>query len=161
MTSIKRIDRVLEHNVYSSNYALCASIGKNKAKTSWVLNLLMSKRIPQCDRYDREGGNRIQITERELSDFLASLTGTLPTLEIDRISKKLKIVTDVNDIVLISLRTNANNSAGMVRVELPDRLKLAAFCFNALMRNNGGVGQDVLYMMHRDIYRVQKQSESQ
>lgn len=43
-------------------------------------------------------------------------------------------------------------SAGMVKAQKSDQIKLDVLSFRAIMKNNGGVAQDVLYMMHRDIY---------
>ena len=151
--------QAIEHNVYGSRFALCASIGKNRDETSWVLNLVLSKKLPDSSRYDWDNGIKIQVTSRELSDFMATMTGGLKSLRIERANsvpkKQLDLKPDPNDrnVVLLSVRTADKGTAMMVRVGQADRLKLAAFSFKALMRNNGGVGQDVLYMMHRDIYK--------
>jgi len=151
-------NNAVEYNVYSTNFALCASIGKNQNKSAWVLNLLLSKRIPDDNKYDWSAGTRFQVTSRELSDFLACMTGDKKELKLERrqseLKKRMEVKRDEKDgnVILLSMRTCEANSAMMVRVEQADRLKLAAFAFNALMRNNGGLAQDVLFLLHSQIY---------
>lgn len=148
-----------EHDVYGSKYAMAVSTGLNKAKNAWVLNILMSAKLPGSSQYDREGGVRIQIADSELSDFFACMAGRLDRLELKRAASDLKkrfIIERKNDEFLVSLRTNDMGSACMVKVQKSDQLKLGILAFRAIMKNNGGIGQDVLYLLHKDIYQGNK-----
>jgi len=161
-----------EFKVYGDSFALDTFRGMNRSGKDHVVNLKMARKIRETKTYDWTGDwISMQISADETGPFLATLLGYRSNLSIqhfnDGLVKKLELRENSQDgqgnktkgfgsSYALTMKTNQRGSARTVRLEEADRLKMAIFVFRVFMKNNGGVGQDVLYAMLKDIYGSQR-----
>jgi len=151
-----------EFKVYGNNFALDVFGGMNKASTAHVVNLKIARKQADSNEYNWAGDwIWVQVSGAEIAPFLSVLLGYKKSVHIEHfnngVMKHLELrlntsesATDISYV--LSMRTNENSSARAVKIEQTDRVRMSIFFFRVFMKMNGGVSQDVLYMMLRDIY---------
>jgi len=151
-----------EFKVYGNNFALDVFGGMNKASTAHVVNLKIARKQADSNEYDWAGDwIWVQVSDAEIAPFLSVLLGFNKSVHIKHynngVMKHLELRLNTAEspkdtTYVLSMRTNDNDSARAVKIEQNDRVRMSIFFFRVFMKMNGGVSQDVLYMMLRDIY---------
>ena len=157
-----------EFKIYGTTFALDIFSGMNKSEQTQVVNLKIARKLPDTNRFDwKSDWIWVQVSAVEIAPVLSVLLGFRSRvslehynegvkkyfeLRINDSSMRSKEQKDSSDSYVISMRTTQMGTARAVKIGDADRVRMSIFFFRAFMKNNGGVGQDVLYGMLKDIY---------
>ena len=157
-----------EFKIYGTTFALDIFGGMNKSEKTQVVNLKIARKLPDTNRFDWNGDwIWVQVSAIEIAPMLSVLLGYKRSvslehynegvkkyfeLRINDSSMRSKEQKDSSDSYVISMRTTQMGTARAVKIGDADRVRMSIFFFRAFMKNNGGVGQEVLYGMLKDIY---------
>ena len=140
----------------------------NKSEKAQIVNLKMARKLPGTNRFDWNGDwIWVQVSAIEIAPMLSVLLGYRCSVTLEHynqgVKKKLELrindpstsakrSQDFSGSYVLSMRTTQMDTARAVQIGDADRVRMSIFFFRAFMRNNGGVAQDVLFAMLRDIY---------
>lgn len=157
-----------EFKIYGDRFALDLFSGRNKASSHHVVNLKIARKITGTNTFDwTHDWIWVQVSDVEVAPVLSVLLGYQPSVSLEHfnngVMKHLELRVNPptrssgssqasQRSYYLSMKTQEMGSARGVKIEDRDRVRMSIFFFRVFMKNNGGVAQEVLYSMLRDIY---------